>query len=85
MGGDQSRLRWRCRRGIREMDILLQRFIDECYPALTEDEQGLFEQLLEETDLDILAWIMGKSAPDNPAYGKLIQALQNLSPSPGLN
>ena len=82
---DLSRLRWRCRRGVREMDILFQGFLTSCYPALDMDQQRMFEALLNEADLDILAWIMGKSEPDNPAYRGLIEQMQNLSESARLH
>ena len=76
---ERSRILWRCRRGIREMDILLQRFMELHYPGLSKHEIKLFEELLEESDLDILAWITGKSEPEKTDYQILIQRLQELS------
>jgi len=76
---ERSRILWRCRRGIREMDILLQLFMERNYPGLSKDEIRLFEELLEESDLDILAWITGKSTPEKTDYQILIQRLQKLS------
>ena len=67
----RSRLIWRCRRGIREMDILLLDYLEAHYDEASADEQDTFEELLEETDLDILAWIMQKTSPDEK-YIKLI-------------
>ncbi len=60
----RSRLLWRCRRGIREMDILLQDYLQVHYDTLSTKEQNTFEELLEEADLDILSWIMQKTSPD---------------------
>lgn len=74
-----SRLRWRCRRGIKEMDILLVRFLEEVFPELDEREQLIFADLLEETDLDIYAWIMGKSSPYNSSYSNIISQLQKIT------
>ncbi len=67
-----SRLRWRCRRGTRELDLLLQRFLELHYPRLNAGEQSLFKDLLEEADPDIYAWITGQAVPDNPDYLALI-------------
>ena len=79
----ESRLRWRCRRGIKEMDLLLEKFLSEIYPRLdTEEKQG-FERFLEEADLDMIGWITGKTRPDNPAYEKFIQRLQQINPAAG--
>ena len=60
----RSRLIWRCRRGIREMDILLLGYLESHYDNASADQQKIFEELLEETDLDILSWITQKTSPD---------------------
>ena len=60
---DNSSLKWRCRRGIREMDILFQRFLEKHFDHLSTEEQEIFEQLLDESDMDIMSWIMGKERP----------------------
>ena len=59
----RSRLIWRCRRGIREMDILLLDYLESHYDNASTEDQKTFEELLEETDLDILSWIMEKTSP----------------------
>lgn len=66
---------WRCRRGIREMDLLLQGFVERHYHDLDESERQCFDRLLEEPDLDIMDWIMEKR--ETPAsYVKLIEKLR---------
>ena len=67
-----ARLRWRCRRGTREMDLLLLRFLEQDYPRLNAREQSLFGSLLDEADPDIYAWITGQAQPANPDYLPLI-------------
>ena len=74
---DEARLKWRCRRGTREMDLLLESFLDECYSRLPEDQQGVFARLLEESDMDILNWVTGRSQPDNKDYQGIIASLQS--------
>jgi antitoxin CptB len=75
-----SRLRWRCRRGIKEMDIILQSFLDQTYPELSNNKKIIFENLLEETDLDILDWILQRSQPENKDYQSLITQFRELKP-----
>lgn len=70
-----SRLVWRCRRGMREMDILLLDYLDTHYDNATVEDQNTFEDLLEENDLDILSWILGKTSPDEK-YIKLIKVIR---------
>lgn len=65
----RSRILWRCRRGIREMDILLQGYLETHYDGASESEQNSFEALLDEADLDILSWIMQKTEPDKHYVG----------------
>lgn len=45
------------------MDILFTDFIEQHYDQLSEDEKQGFSKLLDEADLDILNWIMGKDEP----------------------
>ncbi len=71
----RSRLIWRCRRGIREMDILLLDYLETHYDTATIENQNTFEELLEENDLDILSWIMEKTSPDEK-YIKLIKFIR---------
>jgi len=74
----RSRLIWRCRRGIREMDILLLDYLETHYDTATIENQNTFEELLEENDLDILSWIMEKTSPDEK-YIKLIKFIRELA------
>ena len=74
---DEARLRWRCRRGTREMDLLLESFLDEYYARLSDDQQGAFARLLEESDMDIFNWVTGRSRPENREYLEIITTLQN--------
>ena len=80
-----ARLRWRCRRGTREMDLLLLRFLERGYPRLSAGDQSLFEALLNEADPDLYAWITGKAEPDNPTYLPVIDKIIACSRSDSLN
>lgn len=50
---DMGRLRWRCRRGMLELDMLLGRFLDEHYPHLDARQQHDFADLLELDDPEL--------------------------------
>lgn len=75
MIADKSSVLWRCRRGIREMDLLLQRFIEQRYDGLSADEKATFATLLEQPDLDIMDWLMGRIAPP-AAFRPIIDLLR---------
>ena len=57
------RLRWQCRRGLLELDLLFVRFLDQHYSALNVEEQGAFQRLLEQPDQTLLAWLQGQQEP----------------------
>lgn len=76
---NKSSLLWRCRRGIREMDLLLQGFIKKHYDQLTPEQQSAFAQLLEQTDMDIMDWIMQRCEPPDPAFKPIIKMLRTLN------
>ena len=57
-----ERVRWRCRRGLLELDIVLQRFVDAYYAKLDETELRQFETLLDLSDNDLWDMIALKEA-----------------------
>ena len=80
----RSRLLWRCRRGIREMDILLQGYLETHYDRAPESEQNSFEALLDEADLDILSWVTQKTEPDM-RYISIIEIIREYAEHAKLN
>jgi antitoxin CptB len=55
-----ARLRWQCRRGTKELDLLLQCYLDSGYVVADEGEKALFVELLELEDDDLVAVFMGE-------------------------
>jgi antitoxin CptB len=76
METERSRLLWRCRRGIREMDIVLQEFLNQSYDSLCDKDKESFTKLLDEADLDILNWIMGKDRPESDELMHIITLIR---------
>ena len=56
-------LRWRQRRGMKELDVLLERYAVRHYDTADAAERGAFERLLEREDPEILLWLLGQSEP----------------------
>ena len=67
-----NRLRWRCRRGMLELDLLLLPFFDEVYRELSAERQQAFILLLEQEDPDLLQWFSRKSEPEDPSLQALV-------------
>ncbi len=76
MSDKKARLLWRCRRGIKEMDIILQEFINLSYDQLNDEDKNAFSKLLDEQDLDILNWIIGKDKPANDRLANIINIIK---------
>jgi antitoxin CptB len=72
---NQRRIRWKCRRGMLELDILLLNFFDRHFAQLTPQEQQLFEKLLEEEDVHLFDWLMHADEPRDPALKELIHKI----------
>lgn len=60
------RLRWRCRRGMRELDQLLEGYLDKRWPNAEPLERNGFERLLDCEDDQLWRWFLHHSRPDDP-------------------
>ena len=60
-----KRLRWRCRRGMRELDQLMLRYLDKRWPIAEDAERKLFLQLLDCEDDKLWRWFMGLEKPED--------------------
>jgi antitoxin CptB len=80
MGGLSGELRWRCRRGMRELDLLLTRFLDEHYGDAPPAEQLAFRRLLDFQDPLIYDYVVGRQAPADAGLRALIGRMTALPP-----
>ena len=71
-----SRLRWLCRRGMRELDMVMLSYLDEYYAEATAEEQALFRQLLDMPDPELYGLLLGREVPDDPGMIRLIERLR---------
>lgn len=60
-----ARLYWQCRRGMRELDLLLQAYFDSTAGAMTAAERAAFARLLEYPDALLLEYLLGRSSPSD--------------------
>jgi antitoxin CptB len=72
-----ARLKWRCRRGMRELDVLLQRYLDQRYPHAPREEQQAFEALLELPDPELFAYVVKRQQPADPHCVNVVARLTN--------
>lgn len=74
---DRARLRWLCRRGMKELDVLLEGFLKDRYDALAENQQQAFMRLLNLEDPDFIAILMGKQVAPDLECADVIEQLRN--------
>lgn len=77
---DLSKLRWRCRRGMRELDQLLVRYLDRGWAASTEAERAVFLRLLDCEDDSLWRWFLGRETPPDAALDDLVRRIRTLPP-----
>lgn len=72
------RLRWRCRRGMRELDQLLERYLDRAWRNAPADERGVFLRLLDIEDDKLWRWFMGFEAVPDAELAQLVERIRTL-------
>lgn len=74
------RLRWKCRRGMRELDQLLARYLDREWRLSSETERAIFLRLLETEDDRLWDWFMGHESADDAEIQTLVERIRSLPP-----
>jgi len=70
---DKARLKWACRRGMLELDVLFMPFVDEAYEHLSIHEREVFERLLTCQDPELFAWFMGHEKCEDQELNAMVQ------------
>ncbi len=72
------KLRWRCRRGMRELDQLFERWLAHGWKQASEAERGVFLRLLDCEDDRLWRWFLGHETPHDVEIASLIARIGNL-------
>jgi antitoxin CptB len=76
MSGDlAARLRWRCRRGMKELDLLLGEWLEQSWPEAPARRRESFEWLLEQPDPDLANWLLGGARPGDAEHAALVDEI----------
>ncbi len=73
-----KRLRWCCRRGMRELDQLLERWLDQQFAAASESDRGVFRRLLDCEDDRIWRWFLGHETSPDVEIAALVDCIRRL-------
>lgn len=73
----KSRLKWACRRGMLELDVLFMPFVEEVYDDLTLAQKADFERLLSCDDPELFAWFMGHEECKDEPLAAMVHLILN--------
>lgn len=71
-----AQLRWRCRRGMLELDILLNAFVEKQYAFLDNKQIALFENLLDYPDQTLYELLIGKMQTVDREVAELVSRIR---------
>ncbi len=74
---DLARLRWKCRRGLLELDLLFRDFLDYGYAQLDAEQSARFDALLDYPDAVLLEWMMGRITPTDTDVARLVEQIRS--------
>ena len=75
-----ARLKWKCRRGMLELDFLLERFVKNKLTLLDDKQLQLFDRLLDEPDPVLLSWFMEHDVPEDKGFQAVVQLIIGAGP-----
>ncbi len=78
---DRSKLYWRCRRGMLELDLLLQGYLRHHYDSMTSAEKSAFEELLTYPDQMLLEYLMGRMTPVDSRLAHIVKKVRSTAQS----
>lgn len=73
-----QRVRWRCRRGLLELDIVFGRFVEAHYAQLSESERQIFDEFLDMADNPLWDMISGKTEAVGDVQRRLLVKINSL-------
>ncbi len=70
-----SRLKWQCRRGMRELDELLLRYLETRYPDDSDSDKAAFREVLALSDPELNAYLLQRQTPDSDLIARVIDRI----------
>ena len=76
---EARRLLWRCRRGMKELDVLLERFARRELPGASTEQRQTLTRLLELPDPELVDYLLGQAIPPDPELAGLVNRIAGLA------
>jgi antitoxin CptB len=75
---ERDRIKWHCRRGMLELDLVLERFVERHLDALDRAELDAFRELLTFDDGDLFDMVMGRAEPQNAQLNEVLEKMRSV-------
>ncbi len=75
----RGRLAWRCRRGMKELDLLLRAYLDQHWPVAASAERDAFARLLELPDPELASYLLGHATAADATLEQVLAILRGLA------
>lgn len=73
-----DRVRWHCRRGLLELDLILDKFTGQHLAAMGPEQLECFKELLAFSDVDLLDLVMARTMSPDPRYDGILKLLRSV-------
>ena len=70
-----NRMRWASRRGMLELDLVLEPFVNQCYAQLEPAERQRFQQLMLCQDQELFGWFLRRETPEDPELASIVDRI----------
>jgi antitoxin CptB len=81
---EARRLLWRCRRGMKELDVLLERFARGELPSASLEQRRVFARFLELPDPVLVDYLLGQTIPPEPELAQLARRITAVPANAGV-
>lgn len=78
MDEQMGKLRWRCRRGMKELDLLTLGYLEQYYPEAPAEDQQAFADLLELQDPLLMSYMVGRETPADAVRARVVGIMRTL-------
>ena len=77
-----NRMRWAARRGMLELDLVLEPYVKANYAELGEQDRERFQQLMLSEDQDLFAWFLQREQPEDPELANIVSKILDFTLTP---
>lgn len=75
MDEEHKRMCWASRRGMLELDLILEPFVTDCYPTLSDHDKARYRSLMGSQDQELFGWFLRREEPPDPELACIVRTI----------